>query len=293
MSSFTIAPLLFIALIFCSKKSYAWIIASALVIFSGGPALMYLDFPEEWMGLYIAQLVTGVMMVAGQLLRKADSGGFRLFFRARIRGTNDFSSVELLQLLHFTAIAKRTVMSVSIVLCVLAATGVMVVRLIESDRKSSEMDLALLGYLPSSDHNSLDTGGMGQSPAGISATSLAYPDSDSDKMLNSYADSAYSPGYADSTEFSGSAGYADPDNTAANKLLNSAAVLFPIFLPLLTGLIVAQFFLRVQDSSWFCAIPPEQLKREPVELPSYIWLFPALSVLIVWSNQIFAYLVAF
>ena len=255
--------LLLLALLFCARKSYAWIIAAALVIASGSRLADIFDFSSDWIEFFVAQLAAAIMMVSGHLLCRSDSNAFRLFFRARLYGTSDFSRLELVKLLGFAALARRTVLSVSVVICLITAGAVMVVEFIESDSSSVSSQLSLLDEVPPPGYGTLDTSGNGDFTGELTEDSAATAD---------FAPSANSP---------------------RSSLVRFPDVLLPVFLPLLTGLVIAQFFLRVQNFSWFSALASADLQREPAELPSYLWFFPALSVLLAWAGKFFAYLATF
>ncbi|EKD83321.1 MAG: hypothetical protein ACD_39C00750G0003 [uncultured bacterium] len=241
--------LLLTALLLLARKSYTWMIAAALVMFSGSRVIELFDIPPDWIEFGIAQLAAGSLMVAGHLLRHADSTAFRLFYRARLHGTKDFTRTELVKLLGFAALAKQTVMNVTMIICLLTAGAAMTVEFIESDSSPLNSQITLLGITPPAGEITADSAATADSPV---ATNLSIP-----------------------------------------RLPGFPEVLFPVFLPLLVGLIIAQFLVRVQDSSWFSALTPADLQREPVELPSYLWFFPALSVLLAWSEKFFAFLATF
>ncbi|OGK10674.1 MAG: hypothetical protein A2W80_16245 [Candidatus Riflebacteria bacterium GWC2_50_8] len=259
---YSVAPLLFLALLLCRRKSYAWMIATALVIAIGALVVNVSNFNSKWNEFLLAQMGLSVLMIAGSMLRQTEAVTWRLFFRARLHGTADFSHAELIKLLGFLSHFRRTVMNVAVFICLLTACAAMMVEFIESGGSNVASTITLLDETPPPGYGTLDNSGMGKMPGAITADSPATPSALS------------APRFRDSS-------------------LQFPKVLLPVFWPLLFGLVLSQFFLHVQDSSWFRALPMAELKRNPTELPSYIWFFPALSILLAWSERIFAYLAAF
>lgn len=257
-----LALLLLLSLHFCARKSFAWIIAAALIIVVGSRIGAIFDFNSDWYEFLLAQLGGAVLMVVGSLLRRADASGWQLFYRARLYGTADFSHSELIKLLGFSALAKRTVINVSVIICLLTACAAMAVEFIESGSSYAGSTITLLDTTPPPGYETLDNSGMGKLPGEITADTPA-------------------------------SSIASQTARMRDTSLKFPEVLLPVFLPLLIGLVVSQFLLRVQDSSWFRALPMTELKRYPVELPSFIWFFPALAILLAWSEKFFAFFAAF
>ncbi|PKL46834.1 MAG: hypothetical protein CVV42_15135 [Candidatus Riflebacteria bacterium HGW-Riflebacteria-2] len=258
---YNIPPLLLLALLLCGRKSYAWMIATALVIAIGALVVNVSDFDSNWNEFLLAQMGVFVLMIVGSMLRQTESGAWRLFFRARLHGTTDFSHGELLELLGFSSRFRRTVMNVAVIICLLTAYAAVMVDFIESGGSNAASTITLLDETPPPGYGTLDNSGMGELPGTVSA----------DTPATSVAAPTY---FRDSS-------------------LRFPRVLLPVFWPLLVGLVVAQFLLRIQDASWFRALPISELKRSPVEFPSYFWFLPVLAILMTWSEVIIAWLVTF
>lgn len=253
-------PVLFLALLFLGRKSYAWMIATALVMTIGALMVNISDFNSEWNEFLLAQLCIIYLMAFGLLLRRSEVGALKLFWRARMRGTKDFSHEELIQLLGFTSLARSAVMHVSVIICLLTAGAAIAVDIIETLNMPVGSTITLLGETPPPGYETTDYSGMGAMPGNISA----------DTPATSVATPSY---YRDSS-------------------LRFPRVLLPVFWPLLVGLVFAHFLLRIQDMSWFRALPVSELERRPVDFPSYLWFFPALAIFMAWSETIFAWLLA-
>ncbi len=253
-----VAPVLFLALLFLRRKSYAWMIATALVISICVLLVSVSDFNSDWNEFLLAQ--TGIMCLifGGDLIRRVDVGTFSLFVRARLQGTNDFSHPELIRLLGFMSLARRSAMNVAVIIGLLTAVAAIAVDIIETFNMPVESTITLLGETPPPDYDILDNSGMGKFPGGVSA--------------DTPADSPAAPFY-----------YRDSS-------LRFPKVLLPVFWPLMVGLVIAQLLLRIQDVSWFRALPISELQRSPVDFPSYLWFFPALAIFMAWSEKIFAWL---
>ncbi|HAE38929.1 MAG TPA: hypothetical protein DCG57_09860 [Candidatus Riflebacteria bacterium] len=255
--------ILLLVLCFSARKNYTWVIASALVIACGVRVIHVFDFPAAWEEFFIGQLTAAILMISGHLLCNADAQAFRLFLRARLHGTSDFSRAELVKLLGFSSLAKRTVINVSMIICLITAGAAMVVSLIESGGSTVSSQMSLLDETIPPGYGALDPDEINLLSGEIAADSVA------------------------------NAEFLSSGNVPRERFLGFPGVLLPVFLPLIVGLIVAQFMLWEQDASWFSALTPADLRREPGQLPSHLWLFPALSVLLAWSERIFAYLAAF
>lgn len=253
-----VAPVLFLALLFFGRKSYAWMIATALVMSIGAMMVNVSNFNSDWTEFLLAQLCIIYLMAVGLLLRRAEVGVFKLFWRARLRGTKDFSHDELIQLFGFTSLARSAIMHVSVIICLLTAVAAIAVDIIETLNMPAGSAITLLGETPPPGYGTLDNSGAGTLPGDISADSPAT--------------SAAIPSY-----------YRDSS-------LRFPRVLLPVFWPLLVGFVLAHFLMRIQDVSWFRALPISGLERSPVDFPSYLWFFPALAIFMAWSEKIFAWL---
>ncbi|NLF98128.1 MAG: hypothetical protein GX569_15455 [Candidatus Riflebacteria bacterium] len=253
-----VVPVLFLALLLLGRKSYAWMIATALVTSIGALIVNVSNFDSSWNEFLLAQVGIIYLMAVGHLLRRAEFGAFKLFWRARMRGTNDFSHEELVQLLGFTSLARNAFLHAAVVITLLTATAAIAVDIIETLNMPVESAITLLNETPPPGYETPDYSGMGAMPGNVSA----------DTPATSVASPAY---YRDSS-------------------LRFPNVLLPVFWPLLVGLLFAHFLLRIQDVSWFRALPVSELERSPVDFPSYLWFFPALAIFMVWSETIFAWL---
>jgi len=253
-----VAPVLFVALLLLGRKSYAWMIATALVMTVGALMVNVLNFNSSWNEFLLAQTGIIFVMTAGILLRRAEADVFRLFLRARLRGTADFSHAELIRLLGFTSLARSAFMHVAVILCLLTAGAAIAVDIIETLNMPVGSTVTLLGETPPPGYGIPDNSGMGALPGEVSADTPAAP--------------AAVPAY-----------YRDSS-------LRFPSVLLPVFWPLLVGLVIAQFLLRIQDASWFRALPLSELDRSLGDFPSYLWFFPGLAIFMAWSEKIFAWL---
>lgn len=250
-----VVPVLFLALLLLGRKSYAWMIATALVTSIGALIVNVSNFDSSWNEFLLAQVGIIYLMAVGHLLRRAEFGAFKLFWRARMRGTNDFSHEELVQLLGFTSLARNAFLHAAVVITLLTATAAIAVDIIETLNMPVESAITLLGETPPPGY-------------GTSEEIGAWEDVSADTLADSTATPTY---HRDSS-------------------LRFPSVLLPVFWPLLVGLLFAHFLLRIQDVSWFRALPVSELKRSPVDFPSYLWFFPALAIFMVWSETIFAWL---
>ncbi|KAF1083534.1 MAG: hypothetical protein GQF41_0312 [Candidatus Rifleibacterium amylolyticum] len=253
-----VVPVLFLALLLLRRKSYAWMIATSLVMAIGAMMVNVSNLNSDWTEFLLAQLCIIYLMAFGLLLRRAEVGVFKLFWRARMRGTKDFSHDELIQLLGFTSLARNAFLHVAVVICLLTVVAAIAVDIIETLNMPVESAITLLDETPPPGYETPDYSGMGAVPGNVSA----------DTPATSVATPSY---YRDSS-------------------LRFPSVLLPVFWPLLVGLLFAHFLLRIQDVSWFRALPVSELERRPVDFPSYLWLFPALAIFMVWSETIFAWL---
>jgi len=253
-----VVPVLFLALLFLRRKSYAWMLATALVIAIGAMMVNVSDFNSSWNEFLLAQLCIIYLTAVGLLLRKSEVGAFKLFWRARLRGTKVFSHDELIKLSGFMSLARSAIMHVSVIICLMTAGVAIAVDIIETLNMPGESTVTLLGETPPPGYGIIDNGGMGTLPGEVAADTPAT--------------SADIPAY-----------YRDSS-------LRFPSVLLPVFWPLLVGLVLAHFLLRIQDVSWFRALPVSKLERSPVDFPSYLWFFPALAIFMAWSETIFAWL---
>jgi hypothetical protein len=63
--------------------------------------------------------------------------------------------------------------------------------------------------------------------------------------------------------------------------------LFFVFFPFLFCIMLTEFALRIPEYKWFKSVPTTHILREQNGIPRYIWILPAMALLVIWSTQLY------